>query len=215
MSDDTSNGRRDFLKTMGAAAGAAAGAASGIIGEAHADSFKETATRYVPPGQWPNHLLMEWWEFPSDDPAVVEVWGYTDKLSYLPGEKVGFHVTTGAPTFDIRIYRDGGELELVHEVKGGHNGQGLYVSPMRDMVVAFRPDRRHQGHYNGVGRQGRFPKQQAIECQYRQATQSHAGGISHLHASSLNGEISKSGAANMNKLRGVRIQGNDECFPIR
>jgi hypothetical protein len=63
-------------------------------------------------------LELEWWEFPSDDPDVIEVWGYTDTLSYLPGDAVAFHVNTGAPTFDIQIYRDGAALELVHEAKG-------------------------------------------------------------------------------------------------
>jgi hypothetical protein len=85
---------------------------------AYADTFKENASRYIPPGQWWHHLDLEWYEFPSDDPEAIEVWGYTDKLSYAPGEEVSLHVNTGSPTFDVQIFRDGSKLELVHETKG-------------------------------------------------------------------------------------------------
>jgi hypothetical protein len=121
LNDKLDNERRKFLKTMGAATGAAAGVAtgitSGLINEAHADTYKEMADRYIPPGQWLHHLDIEWWEFPSDDLETIEVWGYTDKLSYAPGEEVAFHMTTSAPTFDIKIYRDGAELVEVHSAK--------------------------------------------------------------------------------------------------
>src|SRR5665811_500473 len=69
--------KRALLTTAGAAA-IAAGAAATLGGEAQADSIKDTASRYIPPGQWLHHLDIEWWEFPSDDPEKAEVWGYTD-----------------------------------------------------------------------------------------------------------------------------------------
>ena len=109
MSANNKSNRRQFMQ--GAAIAAATGAASTLVGTAHADSFQETASRYIPPGQWPHHLGLEWYELPSDDPKVIEMWGYTDKFSYSPGEEVAFHVSTGAPTFDIKIYRDGGKFE--------------------------------------------------------------------------------------------------------
>lgn len=117
MTEKFKASRRDVLRATAAAA-AATGAAAALVGEARADSFKEEASRHVPPGQWPHHFGLEWWESPSDDPNVIEVWGYTDKLSYGPGEDVAFHVNTGGETFDIEIYRDGPELELVHEARG-------------------------------------------------------------------------------------------------
>ena len=107
--------RRKFIKVAGAAAGAAAMTASNT---ASADNFEDTADRYIPPGQSWHHTGLEWYEFPSDNPKVIEVFGYADKLSYLPGEDVSLHMTTGAKTFDIEIYRDGGKMELVHEAKG-------------------------------------------------------------------------------------------------
>ncbi len=117
MSDNFRTSRRDVLRATAAAA-AATGAAAALVGEARADSFREEAGRYIPPGQWPHHFGLEWYELPSNDPEVIEVWGYTDKLSYAPGEDVAFHVTTGGETFDIQIFRDGAELELAHEAKG-------------------------------------------------------------------------------------------------
>lgn len=109
--------KRDLMKGA-AAAVAATGVLAGAAGTAQADRFREGASRYIPPGQWPHHLELEWYEFPSDDPKVVEVWGYTDNLSYKPGDEVSFHMSTGAPTFDIKIYRDGGKLEEVHAATG-------------------------------------------------------------------------------------------------
>jgi hypothetical protein len=107
--------KRALLTTAGAAA-IAAGAAATLGGEAQADSIKDTASRYIPPGQWLHHLDIEWWEFPSDDPEKAEVWGYTDKLSYAPGEQVNLHVNTSEPTFGVKIYRDGLKLEEVYTV---------------------------------------------------------------------------------------------------
>jgi hypothetical protein len=110
-------GRRELLKGAAVAAGTAAALAGGVAslsGGARADTVKSPVERYVPPGQYWYHLDVAWYELPSDDPAKLEVWGYADKWSYLPGEEVALHVNTGAPTFDIKIYRDGATLEEVH-----------------------------------------------------------------------------------------------------
>ena len=105
--------KRDLMK--GAAAGVAATAAATAASRTvHANSFREEAARYIPPGQWPSHFALEWYEVPSADSKVSEVWGYTDKYSYRPGDEVAFHVSTGASTFDVKIYRDGGKFEQVH-----------------------------------------------------------------------------------------------------
>ena len=66
-------GRRDFLKVAGAAAAAAETVGAGNT--ASADSFQDTAERYMPPGQWWHHTGLEWYEFPSDDPKVTQVFG--------------------------------------------------------------------------------------------------------------------------------------------
>lgn len=109
--------RRDFMKATAAAAAATA-TVTGTAGVANAYNFREDSKRYVPPGQWWSHFDWEWYEFPSDDPEAVEVWGYTDKISYKPGETVAFHVTTGATTFNLKIFRDGGTYEEVYSAEG-------------------------------------------------------------------------------------------------
>jgi hypothetical protein len=53
-------------------------------------------------------------EFPSNDPAVLEIWGYADEISYVAGDEVNLRVHTTAPKFDIVIYRDGYEKKTVY-----------------------------------------------------------------------------------------------------
>jgi hypothetical protein len=59
-----------------------------------------------------------WYEFPSDDPQVLEVWTYTDQLSYAPGELVHFHVYCSGREFSLEIARDGHIVEEAHQVTG-------------------------------------------------------------------------------------------------
>src|ERR1700728_2867102 len=44
---------------------------------------------------------------------ATEVWCYTDRFSYLPGETVQVHLSSSAPSFDLEITRDGPEPEVV------------------------------------------------------------------------------------------------------
>ena len=53
---------------------------------------------------------------PEPRPLFVE--GYTDQVSYQPGETVGFHISTSAATFAVEIVRRGGEDLVVHEKAG-------------------------------------------------------------------------------------------------
>ena len=59
-----------------------------------------------------------WYEFPSNDPDILEVWTYTDRISYSPGDEVNFHVYASAETFSLAIDRDGYASEKVYEVSG-------------------------------------------------------------------------------------------------
>jgi hypothetical protein len=58
------------------------------------------------PRGWPS-------ERPSADPQAGEVWCYTDRLSYLPGDQVDFHFSASAAAFSLEIVRDGPEPETV------------------------------------------------------------------------------------------------------
>ncbi len=46
-------------------------------------------------------------EFPSGDSSVLEIAGYTDQVSYDPGQRARLFVHTTAPSYDIEVLRDG------------------------------------------------------------------------------------------------------------
>lgn len=57
--------------------------------------------------------------WPSETPQGAadpgEIWCYTERFSYLAGETVGVRVHTTAPSYSVRIVRDGVTPEVVHE----------------------------------------------------------------------------------------------------
>lgn len=50
---------------------------------------------------------------PARNPAVLEIWGYTDRMSYRPGDTVSLHVSTTADRWDLELGRDGAAYEPV------------------------------------------------------------------------------------------------------
>ena len=73
---------------------------------------------HIPFGQHHNLIHSNWYEFPSTDPDELEVWCYTDQITYAPGEQVEFHASTTADTFNIEVIRDGAEPRSVHQAEG-------------------------------------------------------------------------------------------------
>ena len=69
-------------------------------------------------GQWASAVLENIYECTSRDPNELEVWCYTDKLSYAPGDTVQFHVNATVAEFDLEIVRDGAAPETVHRADG-------------------------------------------------------------------------------------------------
>lgn len=63
------------------------------------------------PRGWPS-------ERPSTDESACEVWCYTDKLSYRPGETVELHTSATADNFSVEIYRDGPSPQTVYRRDG-------------------------------------------------------------------------------------------------
>ncbi|MGD9260131.1 MAG: twin-arginine translocation signal domain-containing protein, partial [Desulfobacterales bacterium] len=100
--DQVTLNRRTLLKaTATAAAAAAAGALSAgklmayDAPEAVKKSLEKTGRVRLPFGQAERNWLaniVNWYEFPTRDPEVLEVWAYCDKLSYAPGDEVALHV---------------------------------------------------------------------------------------------------------------------------
>ncbi len=58
-----------------------------------------------------------YFEVASGDPSRPQVWGYTDALSYGPGDRLVLHAISSAPEADLRIARDGLVPETVLETR--------------------------------------------------------------------------------------------------
>lgn len=69
------------------------------------------------------HILDHYYIGPACDQAVLEIWGYTPRMSYAPGDSVTVHVSTTAPKWDMEIGRDGFEYQPVLSETGlpGHH----------------------------------------------------------------------------------------------
>lgn len=59
-----------------------------------------------------------YYEYPGMDGERGEIWCYTDRFSYLPGEVARLHVSATARSFAIEIVRDGGAETRVFEKRG-------------------------------------------------------------------------------------------------
>ena len=59
-----------------------------------------------------------YYEYPGMDGERGEIWCYTDRLAYAPGERVTLHVSSTAPAFRLDILRDGGSETPVFEKHG-------------------------------------------------------------------------------------------------
>jgi hypothetical protein len=68
----------------------------------HADAFQPALTPLLP----------------RPEPKRAPVEGYTDRLSYLPGEEVRFHVSSAAERFSLEIARVGAERKVVWKKEG-------------------------------------------------------------------------------------------------
>ncbi len=120
--------RRKFVGGVGAVAAASTIAQSEGALAAQAPSAKGHAaqqplaapaySRAYPRGQGFHAVTANFFEAPMGDPEYLEVWCYTDKLSYLPGEEVQFHISTTASQFSIELIRDGHIPLSIHKAAG-------------------------------------------------------------------------------------------------
>jgi len=58
-------------------------------------------------GQWPSAISENFYERASDDPGEAQLWAYTDRWSYRPGEDLHLHVSTSLRNYRVEIWRDG------------------------------------------------------------------------------------------------------------
>ncbi len=64
------------------------------------------------------HILDNSYIGPARDPAVLEIWAYSDRFSYAPGETLPLRVSTTAERYDIEIGHDGAAYEPLLQLKG-------------------------------------------------------------------------------------------------
>ena len=69
------------------------------------------------------HILDHYYIGPARDPQVLEIWGYTPRMSYAPGDEVVLHVSTTADRWAFEVGRDGATYEpllRVGDLPGRH-----------------------------------------------------------------------------------------------
>ena len=71
--------------------------------------------QFGPDTHW---LDRSWHDGPGEDAEWPDVQLYTDAMSYAPGSEIAFHVSTHAPTWTLRIFREGQVPRPVHEAAG-------------------------------------------------------------------------------------------------
>lgn len=70
------------------------------------------------------HILDHYYIGPARDPSVLEIWGYTPRMSYAPGDEVVLHVSTTAARWSYEVGRDGLRYERllkVDDLPGQHH----------------------------------------------------------------------------------------------
>jgi hypothetical protein len=64
------------------------------------------------------HILDHYYIGPARDPEVLEIWGYTPRMTYAPGDEVALHVSTTAARWSFEVGRDGVTYEPLMRVEG-------------------------------------------------------------------------------------------------
>src|SRR3954454_23076016 len=59
----------------------------------------------------------------AEEPGKPFIEAYAGRLSYLPGEEVGLHVSTSAPGFGVEVARIGPKREIVFSKDGVRGGK--------------------------------------------------------------------------------------------
>ena len=80
-----------------------------------------------------------YYEAPAVEPVGDELWCYSDRLCYSPGETIAFHVSTTANHYNLEIARDGLELEVLF-TRAGLPGQRHQTPPDASVVGCGWPE---------------------------------------------------------------------------
>ena len=58
-------------------------------------------------GEGSDPVRHHYWETQSNDPAEPQIWAYTGRQCYAPGEAIALHVSTTCKSYRVTIRRDG------------------------------------------------------------------------------------------------------------
>jgi hypothetical protein len=61
-------------------------------------------------------VMGHYFEAAVNDPAVAQVWCYTDRLSYRTGDRLRLHLSSSAPDVEVTVTRDGASPRIIHHV---------------------------------------------------------------------------------------------------
>ncbi|WP_368412654.1 N,N-dimethylformamidase beta subunit family domain-containing protein [Dongia sp.] len=68
-------------------------------------------------GVWPSAVHENWHERAVNDASVPQLWCYTDRISYAPGDVVAFHVSTTGGRVTLSLIRDGAVAATCHTME--------------------------------------------------------------------------------------------------
>lgn len=73
--------------------------------------------RHLPRGQAFDATFPLFYECPLNDPGYLEIFCYTDRLTYAPGDEAVFHMSTTAKSASLEVYRDAARPSTVHRAE--------------------------------------------------------------------------------------------------
>jgi len=64
------------------------------------------------------HVVETYYDSASDDPQVLQIWAYSDRIACRAGDLITLRVSTTAQHYDLEIGRDGLTYETLHSASG-------------------------------------------------------------------------------------------------
>jgi hypothetical protein len=75
------------------------------------------------------HIYENFYDSASDEPTEIQIWAYSDRLSYQDSQRLELHGNTTAQTYSIEIFRDAAVIE---ERYAESDLPGTYHSTLQD-----------------------------------------------------------------------------------
>ena len=82
------------------------------------------------PEQRREAVFGHYYEYPGMDGERGEIWCYTDRFSYLPGDTATLFVSSTASHFQLELFRDGAAPVKMFEKRGAFGALAGHAGPM-------------------------------------------------------------------------------------